>query len=365
MSKPTTAPAPTKSAQRHLEPGDPVPAITLPGRDGKLIALADQLYSGNAQILWIMNDLPGKAEMAQAKKLAAKLKSVEALFFIVVGGQSAPDKKTAKGDVPELFDPKSQVAALFGITAPGIAIIGADGRLSRKMSIDELDQVADHCTALFSASAPEIIRAQAPVLVVDRVLEPELCDRLIQYWQDGEKRADGVSTGSTHSANANTVYKKRNDVVLLDEDLFNDVKDRLIRRVMPELMRAFHFRTASMEALRIGCYDSKDKGFFARHRDNRTEFTAHRRYAVSLNLNDVDYEGGQVRFPEYGRALYTSGPGGAVVFSCSLLHEAMPVTKGKRFAIFTFLTDAAGARQEQEMVARRKQQVAPLAMQKR
>ena len=28
--------------------------------------------------------------------------------------------------------------------------------------------------------------------------------------------------------------------------------------------------------------------------------------------------------------------GGAVIFSCSLLHEAMPVTAGRRFAIFGF-----------------------------
>ena len=29
--------------------------------------------------------------------------------------------------------------------------------------------------------------------------------------------------------------------------------------------------------------------------------------------------------------------GGAVVFSCSLLHEALPVTKGVRYALLTFL----------------------------
>ena len=180
----------------------------------------------------------------------------------------------------------------------------------------------------------------------------------------GEKKADGVSQGTTGSsiAKAKIKIKKRNDVVLLDEELFNRVKTRLVTRLMPELMKVFHFKTASMEALRIGCYDSADQGHFGRHRDNRTAFTAHRRFAVSLNLNPIDYEGGQVRFPEYGRAVYAPPPGGAVVFSCSLLHEALPVTKGRRFAIFTFLTDEAGALAEQKMMAERKKQITPLAM---
>jgi hypothetical protein len=33
-----------------------------------------------------------------------------------------------------------------------------------------------------------------------------------------------------------------------------------------------------------------------------------------------------------------------VVFSCSLLHEAMPVTRGKRYMFLPFLYDEAGAR---------------------
>jgi predicted 2-oxoglutarate/Fe(II)-dependent dioxygenase YbiX len=77
---------------------------------------------------------------------------------------------------------------------------------------------------------------------------------------------------------------------------------------------------------------------------------------MTLNLNTGAYEGGELRFPEYGRELYRPEAGGAVIFSCSLLHEALPVTRGKRFAMFTFLTDAAGAAMEQELI--RKEQAA-------
>ena len=48
-------------------------------------------------------------------------------------------------------------------------------------------------------------------------------------------------------------------------------------------------------------------------------------------------------FPEYGRATYRAPTGGAVVFSCSLLHEALPVTKGRRYAFLPFLYDETAA----------------------
>jgi predicted 2-oxoglutarate/Fe(II)-dependent dioxygenase YbiX len=85
-------------------------------------------------------------------------------------------------------------------------------------------------------------------------------------------------------------------------------------------------------------------GWFRPHRDNTTKGTAHRKFAVTINLNAEDYEGGELRFPEFGNRLYKPPTGGAVVFSCSLMHEARPVTKGERFAFLPFLYDEAGAK---------------------
>jgi hypothetical protein len=45
--------------------------------------------------------------------------------------------------------------------------------------------------------------------------------------------------------------------------------------------------------------------------------------------------------------MYLPPTGGAVVFSCSLLHEAMPVTAGKRYAFLPFLYDDEAARVRQ------------------
>jgi predicted 2-oxoglutarate/Fe(II)-dependent dioxygenase YbiX len=99
-----------------------------------------------------------------------------------------------------------------------------------------------------------------------------------------------------------------------------------------------------MERYIVSCYDSSSGGFFRPHRDNTTKGTAHRRFAVTINLNTEDYEGGDLRFPEFGSRLYRAPTGGAVVFSCSLLHEATPVTKGIRYAFLPFLDDDAAAK---------------------
>jgi predicted 2-oxoglutarate/Fe(II)-dependent dioxygenase YbiX len=65
---------------------------------------------------------------------------------------------------------------------------------------------------------------------------------------------------------------------------------------------------------------------------------------VTLNLNTGDYEGGALRFPEFGRRTYQPPAGGATVFSCALLHEATPVTRGVRYAFVPFLYDETGAK---------------------
>ena len=83
------------------------------------------------------------------------------------------------------------------------------------------------------------------------------------------------------------------------------------------------------------------------HRDNTTKGTAHRRFAVTINLNTEEYEGGDLRVPEFGSRVYRAPTGGAVVFSCSLMHEARPVIKGLRYAFLPFLygDDAAKIRE--------------------
>ncbi|MCQ6468240.1 2OG-Fe(II) oxygenase, partial [Vibrio parahaemolyticus] len=91
--------------------------------------------------------------------------------------------------------------------------------------------------------------------------------------------------------------------------------------LVPMIARTYHFQATRLERYLVACYDTTEGGFFRPHRDNTTAGTAHRRFAVSINLNAEDFEGGDLRFPEFGRRTYRPPTGGAVVFNCSLLHE--------------------------------------------
>lgn len=105
-----------------------------------------------------------------------------------------------------------------------------------------------------------------------------------------------------------------------------------------------------MERYLIACYDSKEGGYFRPHRDN--DGNGHRQFAVTLNLNSEDYEGGDLKFPEYGQQVYRAPTGGACVFSCFLLHEATPVTRGTRYAFVPFLYDEESAKIREQNNAR-------------
>lgn len=187
---------------------------------------------------------------------------------------------------------------------------------------------------------------QAPVLIVPRIFEPELCSTLIDYYQQhgGEESGFMREEKGRTMRTSDSKFKRRRDQQIVDEGLQNTAMMRIHSRLVPEIDKAFQFKATRIERHIVACYDSASGGFFKPHRDNTTKGTAHRKFAVSLNLNTGDYEGGCLRFPEFGHQTYSVPAGGAVVFSCSLLHEATPVTQGLRYAYLPFLYDDAAAK---------------------
>lgn len=185
----------------------------------------------------------------------------------------------------------------------------------------------------------------APVLITPRVFEPDFCALLIDHY----KRYGGAPSGVTVEANGKTVvnlddgFKRRSDCLIEDGKLRAAIMHRIYWRLAPEIAKAFAWRPTRMERYLIARYD-EEAGFFKPHRDNTTKGTAHRRFAVTVNLNADEYEGGDLRFPEFGSRTYRAPTGGAVVFSCSLLHEATPVTRGARYAFLPFLYDEDAAK---------------------
>ncbi|HEX4179958.1 MAG TPA: redoxin domain-containing protein [Caulobacteraceae bacterium] len=186
----------------------------------------------------------------------------------------------------------------------------------------------------------------APILTLPRILEPELCTALIDYYRRGGPTASGfaIDVEGRTVQHVDPRLKRRCDVTIEDEAVAAQLQARLEARLFPMVKRAFNWRAQHVERYLICRYGAEDEGFFFPHRDDMTAGTAHRKFAVSLNLNAEDYDGGDLRFPEFGPRTYRPPTGGATVFCCSLLHEATPVTRGERFVFVPFLYDDEGAR---------------------
>jgi predicted 2-oxoglutarate/Fe(II)-dependent dioxygenase YbiX len=231
-----------------------------------------------------------------------------------------------------------------GGVSPRWVLIDPALRIFAYASLDQGPAMLRRMASLGGVDDHAGVPLHAPVLIVPRVFEPELCQRLVALYQ-----ADGGSPSGVTKSRDGLTYtelndnKRRRDAQIEDEALRAAIRARLARRLAPELRKAMQFEAAYVERYIVACYASADQGYFRPHRDNTTPGTAHRKFAVSINLND-DFDGGDLRFPEFGGRTYRPPVGGAVAFSCSLLHEATPMTRGVRYACLPFLYDEAGAK---------------------
>ncbi|MDQ3624412.1 MAG: 2OG-Fe(II) oxygenase [Verrucomicrobiota bacterium] len=209
--------------------------------------------------------------------------------------------------------------------------------------------IAGQVEAIFSLldSMPRLntLATAPPVLIVPYVVEPELCQRLIDYYE----AKGGEDSGFMRDVKGKTVglldysHKRRMDCEITDNNLIRTTQERIKRRVVPAIRHAYQFHVTRIERHIVACYDAAQGAHFRAHRDNTTLGTAHRRFAVTINLNSPEYEGGEIWFPEFGPQKYKASSGAAIVFSCSLLHEVPRVTRGKRYAFLPFLYDDAAA----------------------
>ena len=192
---------------------------------------------------------------------------------------------------------------------------------------------------------------QAPVLVLPNVFEPEFCRQLIGLYE----KHGGEESGFMREVDGKTVGDARPRAQapqgLHDRGRRSSsqaLQARVQRRVVPEIAQGAPVQGHAHGALhRRPATRPRTAAHFRAHRDNTTKGTAHRRFAVSINLND-EFDGGEVSFPEYGPRSFKPPAGGAVVFSCSLLHAVSTVTRGRRYAFLPFLYDDAAAKIREE-----------------
>jgi 2OG-Fe(II) oxygenase superfamily len=270
--------------------------------------------------------------------------------FMVLRDAESIDK--ARNQPPGLrwfLDPDGRVSRLYGALDaeggehPYWLLLDPSHRTLAAVPFGDLEELYARIAALPAVDDYAGTELHAPVLLLPRVLEPELCRQLIGIYE----AEGGIPSGVMRDVDGRTVgvlddFKRRRDVMLSDTDIRNQLMARIRSRLTPAIERVFQFKATRLERYLVACYDAADGGYFRPHRDNETLGTAHRRFAVSINLNAEEFEGGDLRFPEYGSRTYRPPTGGAVVFACGLQHEATPVTRGLRFAFLPFLYDEAG-----------------------
>ena len=220
----------------------------------------------------------------------------------------------------------------------------------------DIAEMMAHVEALPPANLIAGMDVQAPIMIMDRVFDADLCQHLIAQYDAQDRDLSGFMRdidGKTHLIHDGG-HKRRRDHIITGENDITRLQTAIRRRIVPEIQRIHQFSVTRMERYLVACYAAEDEAHFRPHRDNTTRGTAHRRFAVSINLSD-DFDGGEICFPEYGMRSYKPAPGCAVIFSCSLLHAVTKVTRGRRYAFLPFLYDDAAA----ELRERNQQYMAP------
>jgi hypothetical protein len=249
---------------------------------------------------------------------------------------------------PLLRDRDGEVFRAFNVNTrdqPTTVVLRPNQHVLAILKSAPASQAAEALTLVERLAAerrPVLMAPHPPVLIVPDVLSPADCRRLVTVYETRGQTFMPPGPGIDYIG---TDYKMRIpeygrgdriDHWIVDKDTETFLRQRLDLRLLPEIAKAFQYRITRRERLRIGCYEGERGGELHGHRDD-VEPTPYRRFAMSINLNVEEFTGGELRFPEFGDQRYRPENGAAIVFSSSLLHEALHVTAGRRLVLLAFL----------------------------
>ena len=331
--------------------GDIAPACVLPAASGATIDLRGDTIAGAPLVVLFCPRFDAEAVAAAVagfRAAAAAFAEAGARVFAVTLAQA---RIAAEQNLPfpVLLDRDGKAFAAFsaaGRDAPTTVMLRPNYHVLRILKGGDADHAAaalDAVQALAAGRKPVLQGPHPPVLVVPDVLSGEDCRRLIQVFETRGKTFVEPGHGDD---NMTTDYKMRIpeygrgdriDHWIVDKDTTGFIDGRLASRLFPEIRKAFQYAITRRERMRIGHYTGARGGELHGHRDDSDAIAAHRRFAMSINLNIEECEGGELRFPEYGAQLYWPPTGAAIVFSSSILHEALEVRAGRRLVLLAFL----------------------------
>jgi len=311
--------------------------------------LAFDSFPGRTIALAFLGSIADPAAEAALTALEAKRRLIDegkaALFAVVSERGSAPEMalEARFPSIRFLWD-GDEMARAFGAENSWV-ILDPMLRVIDVAPLGEADRVLAHLSASPSSSEAFGPCPPAPILSLSHVFEPGLCAHLIACFERGDAKETGFmqDQGARSVEHFDGTWKRRRDVHLTDPRLIAALRARIGRRICPEIKKAFQMRLTRIERDLVARYDAETGGHFGPHRDDTGISVAHRRFAVSINLN-ADFDGGEISFPEYSPRSFKAAPGTAVVFSASILHQVSRVTRGRRYVFLTFLFDEEAER---------------------
>jgi peroxiredoxin len=345
-----SAPSARPALKAPLAVGDIAPEVALRALDGATIDLRGDTIAGNPIVLLFCPKFTGAvAEMAAGFRAGAAGFAAAGARLVAITLEPARIAAEQALPFPVLLDRNGEVFRAFNADAreaPTVVVLRANHHVAAMLKDAPGAQAQAALGAVERLSAerqPVLMAPHPPVLIVPDVLSRDDCRRLIKVYETRGK----VFVDPKHGDDKMTTdYKMRIpeygradriDHWLVEADTNAFIDSRIQARLFPEIRRCFQYRVTRREMMRIGCYTGSRGGELHGHRDDSEAIAAHRRFATSINLNTGEYDGGELRYPEFGDQRYRPETGAAIVFSCSLLHEAMHVTSGTRYVLLAFL----------------------------
>lgn len=340
------------AAVKLLEPGDYMPPFEVYDSERKLRTL-EGLGGRHCLLVYQSAAHPEKVEefyKALEQRLGeANLQETPLLMLM----DDVPERvqrfrETFKIALPLYPDPDRRIGRSLGVVKQGQPVTPTGFVLDNNLKISQVHRHVEpgKLAALlanglamdvsqFNAryAQPKTLSRMAPALIVPDVLTPELCAKCINAFRNGNTFDGTIGAGDNKAYRADV--KIRTDFIVRGA-LLEELDDKLSRSYFPEIKKALGVEILHREMYKIGVYKGENGGFFRQHRDNYDYPMGYRRIASTIHLND-EYEGGGLRFPEYGPDICRPETGSAIAFNAALLHEALPVTKGERFVVVAFL----------------------------
>lgn len=331
--------------------GAPAPLFVAPSHVNPLFAL--QSLAGRYVLLAFLPE-PGPQKDAALRLVEEHLacfRDDRKLFFGVLPDDASFNSVEATPPWRWFLDADGELRRLYeavdaaGNLVPRWVVLDPSLRIMGVAPLDRGAEVLGHFAKFGRPEDHAGVPLNAPVLIVPRVFETEFCAQLIKAYEAEGGQPSGVMRGRDGKTyGVLDDFKRRHDATISDPALVAQMRLRIKSRLLPQVEKAFGFTATRIERYIVARYSAEDGGYFRPHIDNGAPGTAHRKFAASINLNAEDYEGGELRFPEFGVRTYKPPTGGAVVFSCSLLHEATAVTRGVRYVSLPFFYDEEGER---------------------